>query len=216
MNVTKIKIKQDRVFVEYDKIVIVDEKELLNKYSIDSPEQPVQAFKDAFQALDWHLIELCELADKADEVAIMCEDVTITGLSLKYDEGALNGAIITGTKQLAYSNSPLILNTPNKSIIAGEDGYDRMKHLTNTCVAALVKVIDFAERYVSGERLQIEIPLKDSVGIHDSVKATVTQNEEVLEDKPEDFSKDDVKRETVESEDLQVPETSDIDEEILD
>lgn len=49
MHITKIKIKQDRVFVEYDKAVIVGEEKLVNKYSIDSPEQPAGAFKKAFQ-----------------------------------------------------------------------------------------------------------------------------------------------------------------------
>ncbi len=164
MHVTKIKIKQDRVFVEYDKAVMVDEKELVNKYSIDSPEQPVGAFKDAFQKMDFFLIELCELCDKPSEVPVMCEDVTITGLSFKYSEGELSSAIITGTKALAYSNSPLILNTPNKSVCDGDNeitNFDRMKHLTDPCIAGLKSVLEYAKNYVEGERLQIEIDLRD-------------------------------------------------------
>jgi len=161
MHVTKIKIKQDRVFVEYDKIVIVEDKELLNKYSIDSPEQPVTEFKKSFQSLDFFLIELCELCDKPDEIPIMCEDVTISGLTLKYADGELSSAIITGTKQLAYSNSPLVLNTPNKSINIDGD-FNKMVHLTDTCIISLKSVIDHAKNYVKGERLQIEIDLKET------------------------------------------------------
>ncbi len=157
MHVTKIKIKQDRVFVEYDKAVIVEEKELLNKYSIDSPEQPVGAFKEAFQKMDFFLIELCELADKPKDVPVMCEDVNITGLSFKYENGELLSAIITGTKALAFSNSPLVLNTPNKSVCVDE--FDKMQHLTDPCIAGLKAVLGHAEQYVNGERLQIEMDL---------------------------------------------------------
>ena len=159
MHVTKIKIKQDRVFVEYDKAVIVEEKELLNKYSIDSPEQPVGAFKEAFQKMDFFLIELCELADQPKDVPVMCEDVNITGLSFKYKDGELLSAIITGTKALAYSNSPLVLNTPNKSVC--DDEFDKMQHLTDPCIAGLKAVLEHAEQYVNGERLQIEMEFDD-------------------------------------------------------
>ncbi len=163
MHVTKIKIKQDRVFVEYDKAVIVEEKELLNKYSIDSPEQPVGAFKEAFQKMDFFLIELCELADQPKDVPVMCEDVNITGLSFKYENGELLSAIITGTKALAYSNSPLVLNTPNKSVCSGDNEFDRMKNLTDPCIAGLNAVLEHAKNYVDGERLQIEIDLNVKV-----------------------------------------------------
>ena len=159
MHITKIKIKQDRVFVEYDKVVVVADKELLNKYSIDSPEHPVGAFKEAFQKMDFFLIELCELGDKPDDVVIMCEDVNITGLSFKYTDSELSSAIITGTKQLAYSNSPLVLNTPNKSINVGDGEFNKMVHLTDPCIAALKSVIEHAKNYVEGERLQVEIEL---------------------------------------------------------
>ena len=159
MHVTKIKIKQDRVFVEYDKVVVVNKENLVNKYSIDSPEQPVGAFKEAFQKMDFFLIELCELCDKPADVPTMCEDVTITGLSFKYSEGELSSAIITGTKALAYSNSPLVLNTPNKSVCVDE--FDRMKHLTDPCIAGLSAVLRYAGDYVNGKRLQIEMDLRD-------------------------------------------------------
>ena len=159
MHVTKIKIKQDRVFVEYDKVVVVNKENLVNKYSIDSPEQPVGAFKEAFQNMDFFLIELCELCDKPADVPTMCEDVTITGLSFKYSEGELSSAIITGTKALAYSNSPLVLNTPNKSVCVDE--FDKMQHLTDPCIAGLKSVLEYAKNYVEGERLQIEIDLRD-------------------------------------------------------
>ncbi len=160
MNVTKIKIKQERVSIEYDEGIVVNDEELFNRYSIDSPEQPVTAFKDSFQKMDFHLIELCELCDKPKEIPIMCEDVNITGLSFKYKDGELTSAVVTGTKQLAYSNSPLALNTPNKSINIDGD-FNKMVHLTDPCIAALKSVIDHAKDYVKGERLQIEIDLQE-------------------------------------------------------
>ena len=160
MHITKIKIKSDRVSIEYDKTVVVNEEELLNRYSIDSPEQPFGAFKDAFQKMDFFLIELCELCDKPKDIPVMCEDVGITGLSFKYKDGELASAVITGTKQLAYSNSPLILNTPNKSVNIDGD-FNKMVHLTDPCIAVLKSVIEHAKKYVNGERLQIEMDLKD-------------------------------------------------------
>ncbi len=160
MHVTKIKIKQEHVSIEYDEGIVINDEELLNRYSIDSPEQPVTTFKDAFQKMDFHLIELCELCEKPKDIPIMCEDVGITGLSFKYKDGELTSAVITGTKQLAYSNSPLVLNTPNKSINIDGD-FNKMVHLTDPCIAALKSVIDHAKDYVKGERLQIEIDLKD-------------------------------------------------------
>ena len=207
MHITKIKIKQDRVFVEYDKIVIVEDKELLNKYSIDSPEQPVEGFKKAFQAMDFFLIELCELCDKPDEIPIMCEDVTISGLTLKYADGELTSAIVTGTKQLAYSNSPLVLNTPNKSINIDGD-FNKMVHLTDPCIAALKSVIDHAKDYVKGERLQIEMDLKE-----DEIVQVAPKDEKIdlTEGKGDEGPQDDVVNSNVDQTDIgeQVSELTD-------
>ena len=160
MHITKIKIKQEHVSIEYDEGIVVNDEELLNRYSIDSPEQPVSAFKDSFQNMDFHLIELCELCEKPQDIPIMCEDVNITGLSFKYKDNELTSAVVTGTKQLAYSNSPLVLNSPNKSINVDGD-FNKMVHLTDPCIATLKSVIDHAKDYVKGERLQIEIDLKE-------------------------------------------------------
>ncbi|NHZ87202.1 MAG: hypothetical protein GWP19_15235, partial [Planctomycetia bacterium] len=135
--------------------------------SIDSPEQPIGSFKKAFQAMDFHLIEMCELCDKPSDIVVMCEDVNITGLSFKYKDGTLTSAVITGTKQLAYSNSPLVLNSPNKSVnIDGE--FNKMVHLTDPCIAVLKSVIEHAIKYVGGERLQLEMDLKDEKTFDDS------------------------------------------------
>ncbi len=208
MHVTKIKIKQDRVFVEYDKIVIVEDKELLNKYSIDSPEQPVTEFKKSFQSLDFFLIELCELCDKPGEIPIMCEDVTITGLTLKYADGELTSAIVTGTKQLAYSNSPLVLNTPNKSINIDGD-FNKMVHLTDPCIATLKSVIDHAKDYVKGERLQIEMDLKE-----DEIVQVAPKDEKIdlTEGKGDEGPQDDVVNSNVDQTDIgeQIKENEDV------
>lgn len=205
MNVTKIKIKQDRVSIDYDKMVIVDDNELVNKYSIDSPEHPTGAFKDAFQKMDFFLIELCELCDKQDEIPIMCEDVSITGLSFKYKDGELSGAVITGTKALAYSNSPLVLNTPNKSVDINSE-FNKMAHLTYPCIASLKSVIEHAKEYVEGKRLQVEMDLKDEIT---QVEAKKPEPEKFDSHKPKEVDpnagkgdetvqpKDDVSRETV-------------------
>ncbi len=181
MHITKIKIKQEHVSIEYDEGIVVNDEELLNKYSIDSPEQPVTAFKEAFQKMDFHLIELCELCEKPKDIPIMCEDVNITGLSFKYKDGELTSAVVTGTKQLAYSNSPLVLNTPNKSINVDGD-FNKMVHLTDPCIAALKSVIDHAKNYVKGERLQIEIDLKEddpNAGKGDETVQVAPKNEKV-------------------------------------
>lgn len=196
MNITKIKIKQDRVSIEYDKAVVVNEENLVNKYSIDSPEQPVGAFKDAFQKMDFFLIELCELCDKQADVVIMCEDVGITGLSFKYKDGELNSAVITGTKQLAYSNSPLVLNTPNKSINTDGD-FNKMVHLTDPCIAVLKLVIEHAKEYVDGERLQIEMDLKDASEDIKDDSAKKANLGKFDSHKPEGTLKGEVSRETV-------------------
>ena len=161
MEINKIKIKQDRVTIDYSKIhTIGDNNTFVNKYSIDSPEQPTEAFKKAFQNLDFHFIEICEFANKQEDIAVTCEDVKITGITLKHKEGVFEGAIITGTKQLAYSNSPLVVNTPIK-LVNYDDEFDRMKHFTDPALTAIKKVIEHAEEYVNGKRLQVEIDLKD-------------------------------------------------------
>lgn len=102
--------------------------------------------------MDFFLIELC---DKPADVPVMCEDVTITGLSFKYKDGELSSAVITGTKALVYSISPLVLNTPSKSVCV--DKFDKMQHLTDLCIAGLKTVSEYAKDYVNGERLQVDI-----------------------------------------------------------
>ena len=208
MHVTKIKIKQEHVFIEYDQSIVVQDEELLNKYSIDSPEQPVGEFKKAFQAMDFFLIELCELCEKPKDIPIMCEDVNITGLSFKYKDGSLSSAIITGTKQLAYSNSPLVLNTPNKSVNI-DDEFNKMVHLTDPCIAGFKSVIDHAKNYIGGERLQIELPLKDGVA---DKKTEANPNEGKGDEKVQET----VSRETTDSADQseipKKPKTSDVED----
>jgi len=231
MPITKIKISPEAVAIDYSVSYVDPDSNITkyNQYTVKSPEHPVLEFPKALQALDYHLIELCELESKPEDISIMCEDVEILGVTFKWKDGKF-AASISGQKVLAYSSSPLILNSPMKREQNIDEKFDSMQHLNTTTVAALTKLIDHAENYVNGIRAQVEmfqqaidtkiskvsVAMKgDKIEITDNVEPSLSEQEDKAAENFEPVNErisDDQIDGNDESEGLEVPETSNVEE----
>lgn len=114
--------------------------------TLNSPDRPVQAFKDALQALAQDVCTICELPEQ-DATRIEVRSVTVT-----HKNGIL-GLCICGLKGLQTANAPLVLNTPHLTEAPYSDtGGGPL--LAKGTLDRLRTLLDQAEAYVCGVREQ--------------------------------------------------------------
>ena len=151
MRIHKVKQK-DRVTVVYS----TENKEgKVDDYSLSCNEKPLPSFTKAMNALVDHVLEICELGDE------QARSLTVTGVSFNYQgDEEIMGAVITAEKNLDTANAPLVLNTPHlPSRDASAHGDQPV--LTPECVTDLLRLQQEAEKYVNGQRLQMQLKLDD-------------------------------------------------------
>ena len=110
------------------------------------------SFTNAIGALAPFVCEMCELK-KEDTKKII-----VKGVSFSFSgEDEVMGAVITAHKTLVNSNTPLVMNTPHKiEEFYGELGDDKQL-LPEDCAVALHKTAKEAEKFVNGERAQMDL-----------------------------------------------------------
>ena len=146
MRFQKIKFNKGKVRMEYE---VENDKGDMDEFAFTCGDEPKPEFKEALQALDQDIIEMCELPVE------YINRVTVTGVSFSYGgEGEVMGAVIVSQMRLNKSNVPLNLNSPHKaSEPYGEDAQDEQL-LDHDCVERLETLISEAEDYVKGIRAQ--------------------------------------------------------------
>lgn len=134
MNISKVKLKDDRVIIEYEKKSDVVERN--NQFALACADEPLPEFTAALTGLARYVLEICELPED------MLNRVKVTGVTY-----SSTGAVVTAQISLLKSNCPLNINTPHVA----------ESEMTPMCVTALQHVRDEAKRYVLGERAQGEL-----------------------------------------------------------
>ena len=145
----KVELEKIRVHVEWERKNGIGWDELL----LTTADRPMQSFHEAMQALRQDVIEMCELPlDYSDRIIVK-------GVSFSYGGDAeVMGATVTAAMELKYSNVPLNINTPFKAEKPySEGGADPKQLLDPACVRRLYALAIEAERYVNGDREQMDL-----------------------------------------------------------
>ena len=157
MEITKVKVKGTRIHIEWT--TLREGGGEPDEHVLRSNEKPLQSFVDAMLGLRQAICEEAELPNE------MAAQITPLGISLTYYDDSRMGAVISGTRKLTNSNSPLVINTPHKPDEPAND-QDQTPLLCSVTTAAIDHVIHEAVRYIQGERApkdQQELPFGEKV-----------------------------------------------------
>ena len=149
MRIKKIKLLDGKVKIEYE---VLEGDKIKEEYSLTSVDKPLPSFSAALQALSQSVIDICELPQQDVEY------IGIIGVSFSFaGDKQVMGAVITAQKKLKKSDAPLNLNTPHKiKEFYGETG-SKHQLLDSETIDKLSTLIEEAERYITGERQQINL-----------------------------------------------------------
>ena len=143
MKIHKIKVFKDR------KIRLVYDRNG-NEADIKFKDLPMSSFYAAMAALIPPALDLLELPIDYDAC------MTATGISFSNTDGIM-GAVVTLQKELVGALPPLVLNTPHLAEEPyGKSGDDSCL-LPGELVEALQECRSEAERYIRGERAQMDL-----------------------------------------------------------
>lgn len=148
----KIKLTSDgKITLEYSTSRDLD----WDDFSFTCSQQALPEFYAAFDSLAHHMVEMCELPRQD----IQENRVKVRGVSFSYGgENEVMGATLTGIRTLLHSHSPLNLNTPHKASEPYTEGPGDSKALLHDdCVDDLKALCREAERYLNGERQQVDL-----------------------------------------------------------
>jgi hypothetical protein len=149
MKITKIHVKEDRVKIEYQTRFTKGDEIKVNKFAVDCCEAARPEFYKVLQSLREDMIEICELPED------FSQGLSIVGATFNHDDD-IWGALISGLKTLKKSRAPFIIHTPYKPAVPDTGDSNRISCLSNSCVAKLDKLMEYAEGYVDGKRAQVD------------------------------------------------------------
>ncbi len=152
MRITKIKLtKEKRISIAYES---KNSHGTFDEFSLCSVEVPLPSLISTIERLKPFVLEMCELPEED------LENIIVKGVSFSYGgENNTMGATIVAQKVLMHSNVPLNMNTPHKTIehYSGSEDGDKKQLLTRKCVSALEDLQVECQKYVNGERSQMNL-----------------------------------------------------------
>lgn len=156
--ITKIKLGKDsKVHIEYKVPRTTESGQDFDQFTLDCVDKPLPALELAMLNLRKHVLEICEMP--VDDTEVM--KVKVRGVSFSYSGDDVMGATITASKTLVKSNAPLMINTPHKFDQPHNENQGTEMCLSDDCVNVLVELLEQAEKYLDGERAQLEMFDKD-------------------------------------------------------
>jgi len=151
---TKIKFKQDKVFLTYTQ---KNSQGKDDAYSVEISEAPAPGFTKALENLAQDVLTICELPTDEDTL----KTIKVLGVSISHTdtetEGVVRGFTISALKDLKDSNSPLVLNTPHKPEAPYSKSGDNSNCLYLETVERIDTLIEEAEKYLKGHRAQVSM-----------------------------------------------------------
>ena len=147
MDITKIKYDGARAELLWE--ILQAKSDTVNKYSMESADQPTEAFKKALQALAPFVCDICEFEENYKA------GMTIRGITCTYSsEKRVMGVMIHVVKKLPESNRVFPFNTPFLPEASPVEGG---AELARPCAIAIRELLREAEKYINGERAQIDM-----------------------------------------------------------
>lgn len=144
-----IEIIRDDKFVSF-KYVTADLA--AQEHAVKFIECPTPGFDKAFQGLSRIACSVLELTD-ADEV------VTMTSLTIRRTKSGTKSAILGFNRQLSAVDSPHAMTTPQFRIDQPSEGEQGVRQCIEGHSQDIYKMIELAQAYLDGERLQTLLPL---------------------------------------------------------
>jgi len=153
MKILKVKFLNDRASIKYEQEVA--NGKTANR-SIDEPERPAEPFFEALEGLQPHWTKSLELTKGGK--------LEVYGATLSYhgDANAIT-AILHGKRHLQKSEFNHPINSP-KMVEHVEGAEAPEGAMSEECLAAVKALIEAAEKYVDGERLEVPMPLEEATG----------------------------------------------------
>jgi len=149
MRITKVKILSEVVQIAWQTPY---KDGGFNQASLESKNDPAEAFAKAVNDLKPFLISICEIE------ALDKKLIKATGITIKYKgENDIRNVIITGIKTYKNSNGCMTFNTSPKADRSEGEPTAEENLLPEKCVAVIDRVIDEAKKFIKGERLQIDM-----------------------------------------------------------
>lgn len=145
IRITKIKYGGDipKMTITYDK---KNSAGTWDTYAIESREEPNPDFFRALEAMDAHLVDMCEQDDQCE-----AKSVTITW------SNDIMGCVISGQRVLRNSHQRLNISTPHKTEESYSDHVDEKQLLSDECVLDLGLLMLEAWRFINGKRAQADL-----------------------------------------------------------
>jgi hypothetical protein len=133
-----------------------------DEYDVTFHENPLKSFYNALDALNPHVLTLCEFSSKD------LEKVRATGITIR-GKADLPSALIVARKTIRKGKRVFNIATPLLPMYENPEnkGAD---HMDEAEAKAIEKVIKEATRYVCGERAQGQIEWEDEDGGEDEKK----------------------------------------------
>lgn len=128
MEITKVKISDKGVYIEYTRSFIGAKKACEEECSLGLPDAPLPEFKEALAAQDKRVAWICGFKEHSD--------IRTTGIVITTDKEGLERVSFLAEKSLPGYDQPLILRTPPSA---------------NENVSAICA---HAEDYINGKRAQ--------------------------------------------------------------
>lgn len=146
----KIKRKKDeakryRVFLQWGE---GREETIAITHHLSSAEPPAEGFLGALVGLIQPVLALLELPDSYGA------GMEVVGVSFTHEEERGRGAVVTCLKSVAGAQSPVVLNTPYLPETAADENSPTLPAALASAIEALC---DEAERYLDGEREQLDL-----------------------------------------------------------
>lgn len=148
--ITKVKHSADKTMIEYQE---VHDDGRTDEYSLTCTDRPLPEFDAALQRLLEEMPDWCEIHQDG-----YFDNATVRGVSFSWKHGIM-GAVVTLLKPLRHCQSPLVINAPHKTASPYSDGGDWSVCFTVEQRELLQAVIEQTEKYLDGERAQMELPL---------------------------------------------------------
>ena len=147
--ITKVSYDGEEMHIEH----IIQREGYSDTYKMTSEDAPTQSFIDALQTLK---TLIPQWGDMTTEQTQNCE---IRGAFFSWKRDVFGGGF-TALRPLKNCASPMVLNMPHKPSMPYSDGGDEGMCLTTIENELLLAVCAEAEKYLDGERAQMELPLE--------------------------------------------------------
>ena len=142
--ITKVKAKKGEYSFSWE--IYQEFTKNWDKHTLVCKDPPREELKKRLQIMANHVTEICEFEEGATK------KIAVSGITISYTDGN-RYLVITALKDLTYSKSPLVINTPARPELP-ENECDEEFCMSDELVQDLHYLEEEAWAYINGDRAQ--------------------------------------------------------------